>query len=117
MAGKTEIERQGGEVIAPRQQVQSARQPQPEVVAVQRYAFDLLEHLGEVDGRTAYLSGDVGERPASAEIAGEQDLDPINQPLPPVCGSGLVRCAWSEAATHEGQEETLGLERFDRFPL
>src|SRR5262249_49621692 len=103
MAGKTEIERQGREVVAPRQQVQSARQPQPKVVAVQRYAFDLLEHLSEVDRGAAHLSGDVGERPASAEIAGEQDLHPINQTSPPVRGSGLVGCPWSEAPTYEGQ--------------
>src|SRR5579862_4228395 len=58
MAGKTEIERQGGQIDMGAEQVKRPGQPQLQLVAIEREALDLLEYLSEIDGRDADLSGD-----------------------------------------------------------
>ena len=50
VAGKAEIERQRRQIIRARQQIEGAGKAQAQVIAVERHAFDLLEHLGEIDG-------------------------------------------------------------------
>ena len=50
MARESELERQCREILVMRKLLEGPRQPQAQMIAVQRQAFDLLEELGEIDG-------------------------------------------------------------------
>src|SRR6185437_1338360 len=54
VAGEAELERQASQVNAVAEQGERPAEPQPQLVAVQRHAFQLLEHLGQVDRRAAH---------------------------------------------------------------
>ena len=57
---------QRGEVVAVGESVQRAREPQVQLVAIQRHRFHLLEHLREVHGRHADLGRSFGSGPVSS---------------------------------------------------
>ena len=48
VAGEAEVESERGEVVVLREQVQRPRETQPEMIAIERQALDLLEHLREI---------------------------------------------------------------------
>src|SRR3954468_1929310 len=59
VARKAEVRGQPGQVVALRELVERAREAQPQVVAIQRQAFHLLEHLREIHRRTADFRRDL----------------------------------------------------------
>src|SRR5690242_2135252 len=63
VAGEAEVHAERGEVVISAKQIQGARQPQAEVVAIERHGFDLLKHLRQVDRRDADFRADLGKRP------------------------------------------------------
>lgn len=65
MAGKTEIERQSGQVDIVAEQIKCSGQPKLQLVAIERKALDLLEHLGEIHWRDADISGNRRQSPAA----------------------------------------------------
>src|SRR6187401_36111 len=44
-----------GEIVILRDQIQCSREPQPQVIAIERQAFDLLKSLGEIHGGSTDL--------------------------------------------------------------
>jgi hypothetical protein len=64
VAGEAEVEGQRGQVLRIAQQIERKGEPQLQLVAVERQAFDLLEDLGQVARRDA----DLGQGPAPAEV-------------------------------------------------
>jgi hypothetical protein len=93
--------------------IQGACKTQPQVIAIQGHPLDLPENLREVHGRSAHLRGDFRERPASGQVAGQQNFSPIRQPVVSMASLGCVRRARSQTPTDQGQRQTLGLQRLD----
>src|SRR5262249_48681967 len=79
VAGKAEIEAERGQIVILAKEIERAGKAQPQLVAVERRRFHLLEDLGEIDRRDADLPGDLGECPAPCEIGGEHQLCPVDQ--------------------------------------
>src|SRR5882757_234350 len=107
VTGEAEVKAQGCQIVVPCQKIQRTRQPQPQLVAIQRYAFDLLEDLSEIDGRAAYFSSNPGQGPASRGVAHEHELDPIHQTLMSSAGARCVGGAWAQRSPYQGQGEAL----------
>ena len=105
------------EVFAVGEQVQRAGQAQAQVIAIERKPFHLLKDLGEINGGSADLRRDLGERPTMGQIACEQQFHAIHQLAPRGCRARLVRRARPETAPDEVERNTLGLQRFDRTVL
>ena len=49
VAGEAEVEPEGGQIVVLRKEVERARETQAQLVAIERHALDLLEHLRQVD--------------------------------------------------------------------
>jgi hypothetical protein len=49
VTGKAKFQRERGQIVAVGEEIQRARQPQAQLIPIQRKAFDLLEHLREID--------------------------------------------------------------------
>ena len=64
------------------EQMQRARQPQPQLIAIERHGLDLLENLRQIDRRDADLRRDLAQRPAPRQIRGQHQLGAVHQ-LPP----------------------------------
>src|SRR5262249_19070196 len=64
----------------------------------------------EIDGRTTYLGGDLGQGPSPRQIARQYELDPVRQPLPSNTGARRVRGAWAQRPLHQGQGQALRLQ-------
>jgi hypothetical protein len=58
VAGKTKVQAQGRKILVAGEQIERSRQPQAQLVAIQRETFDLLENLGEVHRRAPHLITD-----------------------------------------------------------
>jgi hypothetical protein len=110
MAGKAQLRCQSRQIVVSRNEVQCPRQAQPQVISIQGNAFRLTEHLSQVYGRPADLSGDFRECPAPGKIAGQQDFDTVRQPAARMSRARLVRCAWSQATAHQVQHQALSLQ-------
>ena len=61
VAGEAEVERERRQVVGVRQLDQRARETKLHDVALQRYALEAAEHIGEVGRRRADRPGDVDE--------------------------------------------------------
>lgn len=112
VAGKAEVEAQRREVGIAVEQFQRAGQPQAQLVAIEGQALGLAEHLGQVDRRAAHLGGDFRQRPAPAEVAGQDDLRPVGQFAASGAGGEAGGQVYGEGALDEPQRQALGLERF-----
>ena len=112
MAGEAEVQAQGGEVVVLPEKIQRTRQAQPQLVAIQGQAFDLLEDLGQVHGGAAHLCGDLGQRPAACQITGEHELGPVHQALASDTGAGDVRGARPQRPLHQGQGQGFRFQGF-----
>src|SRR6266404_7338345 len=115
VAGKTQVERELAQVVVLAKQVECARETQAQLIAIQRQAFHLLEHLGEINRRDADVGGDLGECPASRQIAGEDEFGSIRKSLASAARARRVRCARSERALHQYQREAFGLQWLSNF--
>ena len=62
-------------------------------------------------GEPPHFGGDLGQRPAPRQIAGQHELGPIDQPLASDAGAGRVRGARSQRPLHQGQGQALGFQR------
>jgi hypothetical protein len=113
VAGKSQICGQCGQIVVLRNQVQSSRETQSEMITIEGHAFGLLKYLRQIDRRATDFRGDCGQAPASGKIAGQQNLDAIGQPATRASRSGLVRCAWSQTAEHQCESQALGLQWVD----
>src|SRR5215831_12933979 len=82
VAREAQIESESSEIVVLRKQVQRTCQPQPRLVAIQRYALHLLEELRQVNRRNADLGSDFGERPAPREVARQHELGSVHDLLP-----------------------------------
>ena len=69
VAGEAQVEARAVRSSYSAEQVERARQAQAQVVAIQRQALHLLEHLREIHRRAADFGGDLGQRPAPRQIA------------------------------------------------
>jgi hypothetical protein len=81
VAGETEIQAQGRQVIVLTNQIERPGEPQPQLVTIQRHAFDPLEDLRKIDRRSANLCGNFVERPAPREITCKCQFYAIDQEL------------------------------------
>lgn len=111
VAGETEFQAQSGKIAVVREKIESTREPQAQLVAIQRQTFDLLENLREIDRRAANFGSDFGKSPAAAQIAGEHQLNAVDEALTAETCAGGVGRTWAEGALQECQREALGLER------
>ncbi len=50
VAGKSEVQAQGGEVVEFPSRSSAAREPQPQLVPIERHRLDLLENLRQIHG-------------------------------------------------------------------
>src|SRR5215468_8206076 len=110
VTGEAKMERQGRQVIVLAKQIERSREPQPQLIAIERHAFDPLEGLREIDRRSANLCGNLMQRPAPREIAGQHQFYAIDQALLAETGTGGVRCARPEGTLGEHQGQALGLQ-------
>ena|SRR5215468_9861343 len=101
VTGKAEVETQNGEIVILREEVESAGETKPQLIAIQRQAFYLLKHLREVDRRAADFGGDFGERPAASQIAGENKLGAVHKALAAKGGGSRMSRTWSKSALHQ----------------
>ena len=74
VAGEAEVEAKSGQVVILPEEIQRPREPQSQLVAIQRQTFDLLEDLRQINRRAAHFGGDLGQRPASRQIARQHEL-------------------------------------------
>lgn len=102
VARKAEIEAQSGQIVILGKKVQSPRQSQAQLITIERHALDLLKDLGEIDRRTSHFRSDFGQCPASSQIACQDKLDPVNQPLPPEARARFMRGARPQRTADQG---------------
>ena len=81
VTGETQVEAQGRQIVVLTNQVERPRKPQPQLVAIERHAFDPLKHLREIDRRSTDFGGYLGECPAPRKIAGDHELHAIDEAL------------------------------------
>ena len=111
VAGEAKVEAECAQVLVCSEQVQCARQPEMQLVAIERETLHLLECLRQIDGRAADLGGHLGERPAPREVGCEHELGAVDET--PACeapsrGPGAAR---AEPPPHERQRDALRFER------
>ena len=100
-----------GEVLELAQQVQRSRQPQAQLVLVQRYALDLAEALGQVDRRHADLRRNLGQGPAPRQVARQHQLGPVHQALAAMAGGSRMGGARRQRAMDKSERQALALQR------
>src|SRR3981081_3509246 len=110
MTGKAQIDSQSRQVAVAGDQVQSTREAQSQVIAVKRNALDLLEYLRQVYRGTADFLGNIRQRPATRQTAGQDEFDAVPQPPPPMRRSKFVRGARTQATTHQSQRQALSFQ-------
>src|SRR5690349_5835983 len=101
VARESDILREARKVFPLREQVQRARETQPQVVPIERHPFRLLEDLREVHRRTFHLGRDLAQRPASRQISREQYLDPVYQAAARVTCTRHARRSWPKRTRSE----------------
>src|SRR5207302_10876974 len=111
VAGEAKVEAECAQVLVCSEQVQGARQPEMQLVAIKRETLHLLECLREIDGRAADLGGHLCERPAPREVGCEHELRAVDET--PTCeapsrGPGAARAV---PPTHERQSGAIRLEK------
>src|SRR5262249_6800689 len=111
VTGKTEVETKSSEIVILCEEVERAGETEPQLIAIERHAFHLLENLREVGRRAADVGGDFGERPAACQVAGEHELPAVHKALAAKAGGGMTRRSWTEGALYESEGETLRFER------
>ena len=88
MAGEAKLQAQSGQVVVLPEKIQRPGQAQPQLIAIQRKAFHLLEDLSQIYRGPAHFSSDFGQRPPTPEIARQQELRAIHQPPAADAGAG-----------------------------
>src|SRR3954467_9758229 len=81
VAGEAQFESQGRQVVIFGHEIERAREPQVELVTIERRPLDLLENLREIDSGPADFRSDIGEGPASRQVTAEKQLYAIDEPL------------------------------------
>ena len=79
------------------------------------YAFNLLKDLRQIDRRAAYFGSDLGQGPASRQIARQHEFDAIHQSLPSYGGPCSVCGARPQSPRHKSQGQTFSFQRFGSF--
>ena len=111
MAVETEVETQRREVVILREELQRPRESQPQLVAIERDPFDLLEYLREVNRRMADLGRNLRQGPPSRRIACEDEFCPVCEPLPSETPTWDMGGARSQRSSGKRQREAFGFER------
>ena len=88
VAGEAEVHAERRQIVLAAKQVQRPRQPQAQMVAIERHRLDLLEHLRQINRRYPDFGGDLGQRPAPRQIRGQHELGAVDQLLPAGAGAG-----------------------------
>src|SRR5438876_4982890 len=78
MAGEAKLQTQSSKVVILRKQIQRPSQSQPQLIAIQRYAFHLLKNLRKVNRRAAHLSADLRQSPTPRQIIHQHQLHPVH---------------------------------------
>lgn len=107
VARETEVQAERREVIVSRQEVESAGEPQAQLVSVQRHTFNLLEYLGEVHGGDADFGRDLGQSPAPTQVRCQDELGPVDELLPSRCSTRRVRGALTQCTSYESKHQGL----------
>jgi hypothetical protein len=113
VAGKAQICGQSRQIVVLRNHIQGSRETQPQMITIQGNAFDLLEDLRQIYRRAANFGGDIRKCPAPGQIAGQQDFDAVREAAAGMSCSRRVRGARPQAAAHQGQQQTFGLQRLN----
>src|SRR5579885_1877663 len=101
VAGKTEVERQAAQVVVVAELIKRAGQPESQLVAIERDALNLLEHLGEIHRRDAHVRSDLRQSPTASQVGREYELRAVRQLLAPVTASRGVRSALPQCSTQQ----------------
>lgn len=111
VAGEAEVEAEPGEIVAGGEELEGAREAEPQLIPVERHPFDLLKDLGEINGRAADFGRDFGEGPAAREVAGQDEFHAVHETLAGDAGGGGVGGARSQGTQDEGQCQAFGFQR------
>ncbi len=112
MAGEAEIERQSRQIVVACKEMQCARQPEAQLVVIERQSFYLLENLREINRRNAQFAGDLSQSPAPHEIARQHELGSIYQFLATNRRARRMRAARPESSSHQSQCQNLSFQGF-----
>src|SRR6187399_774016 len=112
VARETQVVSKVRQVVPPDDEIERARQAQPQVVAIERQTLHLLEHLREIHGGSADFARDPGQRPAARQISRQQHFRPIYQPAARTTCTRNTRGARPEGARYQSERQSLGFKRF-----
>src|SRR5581483_7325895 len=111
VAGKAKLEAEGGEVIVLVDEIERSRESQAQLIAVEWYPFDLLEHLRQIHRRSsAHLGRDFGQRPTPTRLSREHELRPVGEALAMDARSRRPGRPRTHRSSHERQRDTLDLQ-------
>src|ERR1700722_5395219 len=111
VAREAEIEGDARQVGIVPEKVERARKTQLKLVAIERQAFDLLEHLGQVDCGDADGGRDLRESPAAAEVGCQYELGAVDSLLATGRTDRRMRTPSPPCALEQGKDQRLRLER------
>src|SRR5581483_5760756 len=113
VARETELQAQCREIVVLVDQIERPRESEAQLIAVEWYPFDLLEHLRQIHRRsTADFSRDVSQCPTPPRRTREHELRPVGKALVMDARSRRTRRPRTDRSPHERQRETLGLQGF-----
>src|SRR5262249_26221924 len=117
VTAKAEIQSQSRQVVAARKEVQGTRQTEPQLVLIQRQSLYLLENLSEIDRRNAQFGGDLGQSPASRQIARQHQFGSIYQFLATNRRARRVRTPRPESLSQQSQCQDLSFQGFHNLSV
>src|ERR1700729_4266084 len=112
VTGESELQTESAKIVASLQEMEGARQAQPQLVAVQRHSFDLLKELCEVHRRHSDLSRNISQSPTPTHVGRQPQLPPTPQLRPPKPPAGGMRCRRAAPRPpYQRQQQGLALKR------